>query len=446
MAFRLIDYTFHYIQGEFVMKKCLSVILALSVICCLLFAFMPSISAAKEDDYYYYTVKVVTKIDGDTPNKDINVYYSLHGIQSNGQNIPLASFAEDGRSNNFSIVRFQAGGTEQTNLITYYSEEPMIGVRFLQEAFSSANTTSDKHQYYLVFSEQTQKTGLENAMIIDQMQLIEGFGDGGTPILSELRDSIFSVKYNEPPKFYGVEEDNVYFTTQTVRVQDTDLVSVMLDDKSVEIKNGEALITIPGNTNNCYTVTAKDSCHTYQLTVTMGELSELMEPVREINEKNVKAKNKNTVLATLEKVNKISQQEPTPSAEEKTHIDEMKKELEGLLSRIDEALALKDSENIQNTKDITADNVKLTDKEALEKAESDLKTALEEYGGNYSDSEKESLQKDLARVSDALKVIKTIEETVTESPKTGDNSYLVLWLALFVLSGGALVTTARKFA
>ena len=134
----------------------------------------------------------------------------------------------------------------------------------------------------------------------------------------------------------------------------------------------------------------------------------------------------------------------------------MKKQIEGLLSRIDEALAYKDSENVKNTQDITADNVKLTDKEVLEKAESDLKKALEEYGENYSDSEKEALQKDLARISEALEAlealediedIEEIEQTVTESPKTGDNSHHALWLALFMLSGAAaLVTAIRKIA
>jgi LPXTG-motif cell wall-anchored protein len=322
----------------------------------------------------------------------------------------------------------------------------VIGVRFIQEDFSLAGMTYDDDEYYLEFAEQTQQPGLENAMYLDRLCLIEGFLDGGIKILSDLMDISFDLKYNAPPVFSGVEDGGEYFTTQEICVQDEDLVSVMLDDEPIEIENGEALFTIAGDTNKSYTITLEDAVWTLQLTVTMHELDELMAPVSQINEKNVKAENKDTILMTLNDINAVISRETTPSTEEKAHIDTMKNELQSLLSRIDEALACKDSDNIKYTKDITVDNVKATDKELLEKAESDLKKALEEYDGNYSDSEKKALQDDLTRVSAALKVLKQSEETVIESPNTGDNSHLTLWLALFVLSGAALVTAKRKIA
>ena len=322
----------------------------------------------------------------------------------------------------------------------------MIGVRFLQEDHTTTGMTYEDDQYYLMFTTQTQQPGIENAVNIDQLQLIEGFMDGGAPILSELRDSVFTIKYNAPPVITGVEDGGEYYTTQKVQVKDSDLVSVMLNDKVIEIENGEALITLPGDTVNNYTIIAKDAESTCQLTVTMHELNDLMAPVSGINENNVKAEHKYDVMDALDNISIMIAQEPNPSNEEKARVDAMEKQLKGLLSRIDEASKYINSENIENTKDITADNVKLTDKEALKKAEADLKKALEEYSGNYSDSDKKKMQDDLSRISTALNAIKVIEDAATKSPATGDNSHLALWLTLFVLSGVTLVTAVRKIA
>lgn len=426
------------------MKKLLSVFFVLTVVSCMLFVCIPSVCAAESDSYYYYNVKVTTKIEGDIPSEAFIFYYSLHGVNQSNHHIPLDACGIDGNSSNTFGVSFQAGVTEQTNVLTYRSENPVIGARFLQEGFSSTDFTAEEGQYYLEFPEQTQQPGIENAMNIEQMCLIEGFEDGGKPILSELRIPSFTVKHNAPPIFFGVEDGGEYFTTHKVRVQDADLVSVMLDDEPVEFENGEALITIPGDTNKRYTITAKDAAQTTcQLTVTMHELSELMALVSEINEKNVKAEQEIAILATLGGVETVIEQEPDASAEEKARLDTMKEKLEILLSRIDEATVYKNSENVEKTEGITADNVKLEDKEILEKASSDLKKALEEYGGNYSDSEKEVLQKELTRISDALKAI---EEMAIQSPETGDNYNITMWLTLIMLSGAAIVTFTRKIA
>ncbi|MBQ3088922.1 MAG: hypothetical protein IJC36_04735 [Clostridia bacterium] len=444
------------------MKKCLSIILALAVIGCLLSVCIPSVFAAGDDSCYYYTVKVTTKIEGGSPSEAFKVYYSLHGVDNFGQNFNLFPYRDDEDSVRALAVHFEPGVTEQTSVLTFYNDEPVIGVRLLQEDPWLTGITCDEDQYYLEFPEKAQQPGLANAMTFEKLPQIEGFKDGGEKILSEPREPSFTLKYNSPPVFSGVEDGGEYFTTQQVRVQDADLVSVMLDDKTVEFENGEALVTLPGDTNKSYTITACDADWTCHLTVTMHELDELITPVSGINEKNVKAGDKGTLLTTLNNIDMVIEREPNASAEEKAKIDTMKKQIEGLLSRIDEALAFKDSENLKNTQDITADNVKLTDKEVLEKAESDLKKALDEYGENYSDSEKEALQKDLARISEALEAlealediedsediedIEEIEQTVTESPKTGDNSHHALWLALFMLSGAAaLVTAIRKIA
>ena len=415
------------------MKKCLSVVLILAVIGCLLSVCIPA-SAAENDSYYYYKVKVTTKIEGDIPSEDFYIRYSLHGINSLQQHFNLYDFDKE-------ELLFKAGATEQTDVRTYYSEEPLIGVRFIQEGHASTGATSDDNEYQLMFTTQTQQPGIENAVNLDQLQLIEGFMDGGTPILSELRDPVFTTKYNAPPVITGVEDGGEYYMTRKVQVKDSDLVSVTLNDKAVDIENGEALITLPGDVCKDYTIIVKDAESTCELTVTMNELNDLMALVSGIDENNVKAEHKYYVMEALDYISVVVAQEPTPSNEEKARVDAMKKQLEGLLSRINEASKYINSENIENTKDITADNVKLTDKEALIKAESDLKKALEEYSGNYSDSDKKELQDDLSRISIALNAIKAIE-----SPATGDNSHLALWLTLFVLSGVILVTAVRKIA
>ncbi|MBQ2815582.1 MAG: hypothetical protein IJE65_02825 [Clostridia bacterium] len=424
------------------MKKCLHLFFVLAVICCMIAVSVPTV-CAEEDDYYYYKVKITTKIDGDELLEDTNIYYSLHGVDASYENFVMSAYSVDGIRNNHRNICLQPGVSEQTNELVFRSEQSIIGIRLLQEYCDLPGLTFDTKQYYLDISAQEQHTGIENCLEATQMCMIEGFADGGAMILSELRNTSFTLNYKQPPMFSGVEDYGQYFTTQKVVVKGKNMQSITLNGEEVEIQGEETVVSLPADKNTTYTITATNDAATCELTVFMYELEELMTYVSDINEKNVKSEHMEDILMTLDYVDAVIEQGTNATAKEKARLNEMKKELEGLLSRIDEVNASLDSESIKQTKDITADNVKPEDKKALDKAASDIKKMLKEYDGNYTDDQKKTLNDDLTRIKDALKVI---SKQYSGSPKTGDNSNISLLLALFMLNGVALVALKRKIA
>ena len=189
---------------------------------------------------------------------------------------------------------------------------------------------------------------------------------------------------------------------------------------------------------------------------------------------------------------------------EKTALEAQKAAALVLLGRISDAKSAAESEEIKAADGITKDNVKLDDKENLEKAEKALEGALRDFDGNYTEEENKDLETKLETVKAALAAIGNAEkaaeeigklpsadgvklgdknevdrvkklidgltenekamlgkddmgkvDTLTEkiqklakaaaannSPKTGDTGNLALWVALLFISSGALTGTA----
>lgn len=185
---------------------------------------------------------------------------------------------------------------------------------------------------------------------------------------------------------------------------------------------------------------------------------------------------------------------------ERAALEALKGTARALLDRIAAAKGAAEDDEITSVKDITKDNVKLRDKEPLEKAEKALEGALRDFGGNYTEEEGKNLGEKLeavkaalaaignaekaaeeigklpsaddAKLSDksALDRVKVIVDGLTEnekamlgkdalgkvdalaekiqkltekanSPKTGDTSNLALWIALLFISGGIVTGT-----
>ena len=171
-----------------------------------------------------------------------------------------------------------------------------------------------------------------------------------------------------------------------------------------------------------------------------------------------------------------------------------------LLDRISAAKSAAEDDEITSVKDITKDNVKLRDKEPLEKAEKALEGALRDFGGNYTEGESKNLGEKLEAVKAALAAIGNAEKAAEEigklpsaddaklsdksaldrvkaivdglaenekamlgkdapgkldalagkikalaeeanSPGTGDTSNPALWIALLFISGGFVIGT-----
>ncbi|MCI8504004.1 MAG: hypothetical protein HFH00_09305 [Dorea sp.] len=82
-----------------------------------------------------------------------------------------------------------------------------------------------------------------------------------------------------------------------------------------------------------------------------------------------------------------------------------------LLSRINEAAAAINTANIRAAASINKDNVKLKDKEILEKAKKDLEKALEKYKDNYTDAEKITFYSRLKEINNTLQVLENVGKT-----------------------------------
>ena len=185
---------------------------------------------------------------------------------------------------------------------------------------------------------------------------------------------------------------------------------------------------------------------------------------------------------------------------ERTALEALKGTARALLDRIAAAKDAAEVDEIKAVDGITKDNVKLRDKEPLEKAEKALEGALRDFGGNYTEGESKNLGEKLEAVKAALAAIGNAEKAAEEigklpsaddaklsdksaldqvkklldgltenekamlgkdargkvdalaekikklaeeanSPKTGDTSNMALWIALLFISGGVVTGT-----
>ena len=185
---------------------------------------------------------------------------------------------------------------------------------------------------------------------------------------------------------------------------------------------------------------------------------------------------------------------------ERTALEALKGTARALLDRIAAAKDAAEADEIKAVDGITKDNVRLENKEALEKAEKALEGALRDFDGNYTEEENKDLETKLETVKAALAAIGNAEKAAEEigklpsaedaklsdksaldqvkklfdgltenekamlgedalskvdalaekikklaeeanSPKTGDTSNLALWIALLFISGGIVTGT-----
>ena len=185
---------------------------------------------------------------------------------------------------------------------------------------------------------------------------------------------------------------------------------------------------------------------------------------------------------------------------ERAALEALKGTARALLDRIAAAKDAAEADEIKAVDGITKDNVKLEDKEALEKADKALEGALRDFDGNYTEEEGKNLEEKLETVKAALAAIGNVEKAAEEidklpsadnaklsdkgeldrvkkllegltenekamlgkdalgkvdalaekiqkltekanSPKTGDTSNLALWIALLFISGGIVTGT-----
>ena len=208
------------------------------------------------------------------------------------------------------------------------------------------------------------------------------------------------------PVITGIADSADYYTTQSVQATDTNLASVTLNGKEV----GTAF-TLAGNTETEYVIVAADKAgNETTVTVTMHKTEALRENLGDITKDNATSADRETVQDYLGDLKERLEDEKLTD-EEKTILEGLADEAQDILDRIDEAERAGSTEAVDQTQDITSDNVTPEDKEALEQAKEDIEQALDQFGGNYTDEEKAELEEELSRIEEALDVIERIEDT-----------------------------------
>lgn len=211
-----------------------------------------------------------------------------------------------------------------------------------------------------------------------------------------------------------------------------------------------------------YTIAVTDKAgNSTTVTVTMKPIEEAAAATEGLSTGNVTSANKQAMEDLAAKLDELLADDDVTDDEHEI-LEQYKAIAESLLKTIEDAAEAITSENIEKVKDITAENVTSENKTDLEKAKEELEQALEDYGGNYTDDEKKAIEDEIKRIGDALEVIKNVEdiaessgklpENITRndegeskaadanSPQTGDNSHMMLWIALLFISGGTVIT------
>ena len=94
---------------------------------------------------------------------------------------------------------------------------------------------------------------------------------------------------------------------------------------------------------------------------------------------------------------------------------------ENLIDKIEAVRDATDTENTEKVEDVTADNVKPEDQEALKDAKADLEKALEDNAGNYTEEEKKAIQDEIQRIEDAMAALENaqdVTDAITQLPET----------------------------
>ena len=222
------------------------------------------------------------------------------------------------------------------------------------------------------------------------------------------------------PVIIGITDGAEYCTTQSVQVTDASPVSVTLNAREVD-----ASFDLAGNTETEYVIVATDEAgNETSVTVTMHKTETLRENLGDITKDNATSSDRETVRDYLDDLRERLKDEKL-SDEEKTVLEGLANEAQGILDRLDGAERAASTEAIGRTRGITSENVTPKEKEALGQAKGDMEQALDAFGGNYTDGEKAELKDGLSRIEKALAVIKRIEDAeaaIEALPDTVDPS------------------------
>ncbi|MGN0533921.1 MAG: InlB B-repeat-containing protein [Eubacterium sp.] len=314
------------------------------------------------------------------------------------------------------------------NTITFgifFKDTQSVTITASDDSYSHAGYTDDKavKVEYLLSDRELSQSDLAGVEFTQYSSSFNINPDNKYVVYARLTDHAGNVTYISSngvvldataPVITGVTEGEVYYTTQKAVVTDDNLKSVTLNGVSVD----GTTVTLDGNTDEVYTIVATDkSDNSKTVTVTMKSISSLAESIDDVNGENVKSSDKEAIEAVKESVGEVDTSNATDS--EKEALNDINSGCDQLLDIIDKAQNATETDNIKNAESISPDNVTKDNREALERAKTDLEKVLEDYGTNYTDDETAKIQSNLQRVDESLKVlddVKAVEDLITALP------------------------------
>lgn len=281
------------------------------------------------------------------------------------------------------------------------------------------------------------------------------------------------------PVLYGIENGGVYHGDKVFKATDENFLKIEVDGVDItdttegdaEFKiaadNAEHIVTVTDRAGNVteykvmvyknYTVTYKADGEPIS-TETVGHGKDANLPAVpakngyvgkwDSDGKNITGDTTITVVYTEIPVVKTNEVKP----EDKTDLEDTKKQLEDMLK--DDSYTDEDKKNIQDAIDDIDDalevigNVeaveKLIDKlpDTIKKDDETAIKAADDAHNALSDYEKSLVDEDAKKaLADAKAALAELNKTADpNSPATGDNSHVFLWIALLFISGGAVIT------
>lgn len=281
------------------------------------------------------------------------------------------------------------------------------------------------------------------------------------------------------PVLYGIENGGVYHGDKVFKATDdylkilkvdgVDVIAELNGDNEYKIiaDNAEHTVTAIDEAGNVteykinvyknYTVTYKIDGETVD-TQTVGHGKDANLPAVpakngyvgkwDSDGKNITGDTTITVVYTEIPVVKSNEVKP----EDKTDLEDTKKQLEDMLK--DDSYTDEDKKNIQDAIDDIDDALEVIDNvEAVEdlidklpenitKNDEDAIKAADDAYNALSDYEKSLVDEDAKKALDDAKaaLAELNKPADTDSPQTGDNSNMFLWIALLFISGGAVIT------
>jgi len=217
-------------------------------------------------------------------------------------------------------------------------------------------------------------------------------------------------------------ENKTYDGTTTAKV--TAKLSGVVSGDDVNVTATGIFADKNSGSNKTINVTYKlggEDAANYELTSTTGTTTAKISPVSAssissqisgLSVNNVDSSNKYALQTAISRANSALTDTGLSSAE-KTSISNVKWSAEDMISRVESASAAAATESIRKSADITKENVTLNDKALLEKAQSDLNTALTSYSGNYTIAEESDMGNKKTRIADALTVITRVQSAQT---------------------------------